>query len=507
MLEAENNKVRWWIFAACGIMAAMLCLDVTITNVALAVIARDLHATMSQIQWVTNIYLLTGVMIIVFAGRLADIISRRLVYVFGIIVFTAASLIGGFAPSLPVLIIGRGLQGIGFGCTITLGAIIVTSVFPSNKRGMILGNFVAIIGFAQAVGPTVGGIILQYLNWRWIFFINIPLGIIATFLVFIFYKHKVDKKEEKIDFIGFILLASGLFLLIFTLNELGHWGLRSQHFLTFIAISIVVFVLFYVRERFTRHPLIKFSLYRNYSYLAVTLVRWLYVYVWMTMLFLLPLYMQNIIGLSPLTTGLMLLFMTLVLGGLSIFIGRLLDRVGFERPLFLSIVLALAAFILFAQLKATLSLPILITAFVLFGFSIAILVSATIGIAIASLPEESLGVGMGGFYTSAIFGCASGVAISGSLMEIINMHTLLNRLAQVGLKFSSTQLAILQRIVSGAYSVKGLHAHFSHKTTLLLVPIIKNSYVHGLSIIMWICVAFLLIALLLCIPLLRIKKV
>jgi len=503
--ELQNNKARWWIFAAVGIMASMLCLDVTITNIALAVIARDLHATMSQIQWVTNIYLLTGVMIIIFAGRLADIISRRLVYIFGIVTFTAASLIGGFAPNLLVLVIGRGLQGIGFGSAMTLGAIIITSAFPSNKRGMVLGNFVAIIGFAQAVGPTVGGIILQYLNWRWIFFINIPLGIIATSLIVIFYKHSADKKEEKIDFLGFALLASGLFLFIFALNELGHWGLRSRHFLTFVAISIFAFILFYVREHFAKYPLIKFNLYRSYPYLAVTLVRWLYVYAWMAMLFLLPLYMQNIIGFSPLATGLMLLFMTAVLGGLSIFIGRVLDRIGFERPLFLSIFLALLAFILFAQLKATLSLPILISALVLFGFSIAILVSASIGIAIESLPEDSLGVGMGGFYTAAIFGCAAGVAVSGSMIEIINMHSLLNKLAQAGLKFSNAKLVVLQHVVSGAHSVKDIYTHFSHQTASLLVPMVKDSYAHGLSIIMWSCAVFLLIALLLCMPLLRKK--
>lgn len=503
MLQPENYQARWWIFIACGIMAAMLSLDVTITNIALAVIARDLRATMSQIQWVTNIYLLTGVMIIVFAGRLADIFSRRLVYIFGIVTFTLASLVAGFAPNLLVLIIGRSLQGIGFGCTITLGAIIITSVFPSSKRGMILGNFVAIIGFSQAVGPTVGGIILQYLNWRWIFFINIPLGIIAMFLVFIFYRHNVDKKEEKIDFIGFVLLASGLFLLIFALNELGHWGICSQCFLIVVAIAVSLFILFYVREHFARYPLIRFSLYHNYPYLAVTLIRWLYVYAWMTMLFLFPLYLQNIVGLSPLMTGLMLLFMTVILGSLSIFIGRVLDKIGFKRPLFVSIVLALVSFILFAQLKATLSLPVFITALVLFGISIAVLVSATIGIAIESLPEENLGVGMGGFYTSAIFGCAAGVAVSGSLMEIINMHDLLNKLTQTGLTFSRSQLEILQHVVSGAHSVKDIYPHFSHNIAVRLVPMIKASYVHGLSLIMWSCTVFLLVALLLCIPLLR----
>jgi len=505
MLETENNKVRWWIFAAVGIMATMLCLDITITNVALAVIARDLHATMNQIQWVTNIYLLTSVMILVFAGRVADIIGRRLIYIFGIIVFTLASLVAGFAPNLSTLIIGRGLQGVGFGCTLALGAIIITSAFPSNKRGMILGNFVAIIGFAQAVGPTVGGFILQYLNWRWIFFINIPLGILATVLTIIFYHHSAHKNNETIDFIGFILLATGIFLLIFALNELGNWGLSSLYFLSFMCISAVSLILFYIREHYTKYPLIKFSLYRDYPYLAVTLVRWLYVYAWMTMLFLLPLYLQNIIGLTPLATGLMLLFMTVILGGLSIFIGRILDRVGFKRPLLLSVFSALLAFIMFAQLKVTLSLPILITALVLFGFGTAILVSASIGIAIESLPEENLGVGMGSFYTAAIFGCAAGVAISGSLMEIINMHNLTNKLLHAGMKFSQSKLSILQQAVSGARSVKEVYTHFSHQQASILVPMIKDSYVHGLSIIMWGCAVFLLIALVICLPLLREK--
>lgn len=507
MLQTKNNDARWWIFAAAGIVATMLCLDVTITNIALAVIARDLHASMSQIQWVTNIYTLTGVMIIVFAGRLADIIGRRLIYIFGIVIFTLASLIAGFAPNLFILIISRALQGIGFGCAIALGAIIITSVFPSSKRGMILGNLVAIIGFAQAIGPTVGGLILQYLNWRWIFFINIPLGIVATILIFMFYQHSIDKSKEKIDFIGFIFLAIGLFSFIFALNELGHWGLRSLDFLSVIAISTFSFVLFYIRECFARFPLIKFSLYKNYSYLAVTLVRWFYVYVWMTMLFLLPLYMQNILGLSPLTTGLMLLFMTLILGGLSIFMGRALDRIGFARPLFLAIFLAILAFILFTQLKATLSLPILIPALVLFGFGTAILIAASIGIAIESLPEENLGVGMGGFYTASILGCAAGVAVSGSLIEIINVRSLLNKLAHAGLSFSHDKLIILQHVVSGVHSLKDIHANFSQQQTQVLMPMIKNSYMHGLSIMMWVCVAFLLIALLLCVPLLRNKRI
>jgi EmrB/QacA subfamily drug resistance transporter len=502
----KNNDARWWIFAAVGFMATMLCLDVTITNIALAVIARDLHASMSQIQWVTNIYMLTGVMIIVFAGRMADIIGRRLIYIFGIVVFTLASLIAGFAPNLLVLIIGRGLQGIGFGCAIALGAIIVTSVFPSNKRGMILGNLVAIIGFAQAIGPTVGGFIVQYLNWRWIFFINVPLGIVATILIVLFYQHKIDKSKEKIDFAGFALLASGLFLLIFALNELGHWGLRSWDFLGLILIAAFSFILFYIRECYAKYPLVKFRLYKNYSYLAVTAVRWLYVYAWMTMLFLLPLYMQNILGLSPMITGLMLLFMTIVLGGLSIFIGRVLDRVGFERPLLLSTFLAFLAFILFAQLETTLSMPILIAALMLFGFGTAIMISATIGIAIGSLPEENLGVGMGGFYTASILGCAAGVAISGSLIEIVNMRNLLNKLAQAGLKFSSDKLAILQHVVSGAHSVKEVYTNFSHQQALRLVPMVKSSYVFGLSIVMWSCAVFLLIALFLCVPLLRHKS-
>jgi len=507
MLKIKNNDVRWWIFAAVGIMATMLCLDVTITNIALAVIARDLHASMNQIQWVTNIYLLTGVMIIIFAGRVADIIGRRLIYMFGIVVFTLASLVAGFAPNLLVLIIGRALQGVGFGCAIALGAIIVTSVFPSNKRGMVLGNLVAIIGFAQAVGPTVGGVILQYLNWRWIFFINIPLGIVATILIFIFYQHRIDRSKEKIDFIGFVFLALGLFSFIFALNELGHWGLRSRDFLSVIAISIFSFILFYMRECFARFPLIKVSLYKNYPYLAVTLVRWFYIYVWMTMLFLLPLYMQNILGLSPLATGLMLLFMTLVLGGLSIFMGRVLDRIGFERPLLLANFSAMLAFILFAQLKTTLCLPILIPALILFGFGTAILIAASIGVAIESLPEENLGVGMGGFYTAAILGGATGIAISGSFIEIINMRSLLNKLAYAGLSFSHSKSAILQHVVSGVNSVKSIYTHFSHQQAQVLIPMIKNSYIHGLSIIMWGCAVFLLIALFLCVPLLRSKKI
>lgn len=493
-----NIRNKWLIFFAVSVMTVMSCLDVTITNLALAPIAKNLHASMSQIQWVTNIYLLVSVIVLVFSGRLADIIGRRFIYVSGVIIFTLASIMAGFAVNQYVLIVARGLQGMGFGCALTLGVVIVTSVFPRQKRGMVLGNYVAVVGFAQAIGPTVGGIILQYLNWRWIFFINIPLGVLSVYLTLAFY-HKTlpEAAGEAIDFLGFILLGTGLFTLVFALNEMGDWGIHSIKFITIVIIAFIAFVLFYFKEKKTQFPLIDFNLFRSTAYTSITVIRGLYTFGWMSILFVLPLYMQNILQFSPLMTGLLLLFMTVILGVLSIFVGRWLDLVGFRKPAILSVSLALITFILFANLRATLSLPLLVIGLVLYGFSAAIQVPSSIGIAMDTLPQDRLGVGMGAFYTASLLGCAIGVAVTGSLLELMSARHVFRDLAHNGIKLSAQKINLLQHIANGAHSVSGIVDNFAQQQVAVLTAIAKNSFIYGLSITMYVCAALIIISIIL----------
>ena len=405
----------------------MINLDATAINLALVAISKDFHATLGQLQWVVNIYMLTNIIFIIFAGKVADIIAKKPVYLFGVIIFLLASIIAGFSPNLSTLIFARAIQGIGFACTLSLGIIIATQTFPSEKRGFILGCYMSVVGLAQAFGPTVGGMLIQCFSWRWIFLINIPLAILAIIFIAKFYrKNLIEHGNKKMPFFSVALLGMGLSLFVFTLNKLGDWGFDSVFFGASLIVSLVILLVFYFKDKKAVNPLIDFSIFHDKEYFGINFIRCIYMINWVTLVFSLSLYLQNIIKMSAVNTGLMLFCMTLVSGSIAPILGKWLDRIGFKTPTLIAILLSLITFLLLMNLQQKLSLPILIIGLVLMGVSAPIMGSATAAIAMKSLSGKNMGVGMGAFYTIAFLGSAIGVAISGSLISLAKTHYPLN---------------------------------------------------------------------------------
>src|SRR3954451_20911224 len=243
---------KWWTLLAVSIGIFMLLLDVTIVNVALPDIGRDLDASIADLQWVIDAYALTLAAFQLTAGSLADRFGRRLLFAIGITVFTLGSLLCGVASGPGFLSLARAFQGIGGAIMFSTGLALLSRAFHGRERGTAFGVFGAITGIAVAVGPVVGGALVSGLSWRWIFLVNIPVGVVALFIVLRQVEESRDPTARRPDWIGLVTFSSGLGLLVYGLirsNEDGWGAANVAGSLVAAVVLLAVFVIAEARQR------------------------------------------------------------------------------------------------------------------------------------------------------------------------------------------------------------------------------------------------------------------
>src|SRR5881396_3131980 len=230
MVNEEHRK--WWTLVAVSFGLFMIMLDNTIVNVALPTIERSLHLKISELEWIVTGYALTFGALLLTGGKLADLFGRRLVFVVGLVIFTASSLACGLAGSATVLIAARVVQGVGAALMNPSTLSIITVTFPPKQRGTAIGIWAGISALALAIGPLVGGLIAEKINWNWIFFINIPVGVLAIVAAYAFIDESRDTShEQRPDLPGLVSSALGLFALSYGLIEANRFGWTSGRIL------------------------------------------------------------------------------------------------------------------------------------------------------------------------------------------------------------------------------------------------------------------------------------
>lgn len=489
---------KWWVFVGAGLMIMLANFEATIVALALPTIARSLDAGLVQIQWVTNAYLLSAAAFFAVAGRLADLFTTRRVFIFGSFLFCVASAACALSTTLPVLIAMRFLQGIGFAFTLSLAILLIKDIFPPERQGYVLGLSIAISGASQALGPSIGGTIIHFLSWHWIFWLNVPFSLLAIVVIRLS-THKEDPvaKGERFDMPGAVLLVGSLALLIASLNQSVHWGISSWLFLSSLIGSFVLMGLFYWVERRRTHPLLALSLCKIPSYVAGCVIRLIFMLAFVAMMFLMPLYLRNILGYGVLQTSAVFLCMTVLFGVLSPFSGRWQDRIGVKKPTQVALVLSLCGFILFALSEhSNWLLPELLLGLAFMGVSTGIWISSTVNAAISATPAKFAGVSLGLFYTLAFLGAALGVAIAGSLINVNSIATLQHQLTEQHIVLSNTQFSMLRHIANGAQPMSDMSRMFTDAQAAQLQPILVSSFQSGFTFVMWIICALLLIGLL-----------
>jgi EmrB/QacA subfamily drug resistance transporter len=398
----------------------MVMLDNTVVNVSLPSIQRDLHASLSALEWTVNAYTLTFAVLMVTGGRLGDIFGRRRMFMFGVVVFGFSSAAIGFAPNDTTLVAFRAVQGIGAAFMMPATLSIITQAFPPHQRGMAIGTWAGVSAMALAIGPVLGGFLTQQVSWRAIFFINPPIAVGAIAVTLFATRESRDETVGKaIDFPGIAAITIGLTSLVLALVEGNRWHWGSARVISLLAISVIALAAFVPIERRIKAPMVDFSFFRSRSFLGANLVGFIVSFAMLAQFFFLALYMQNILHYSPLQAGVRFLPATVVIIVMGPLAGRLTDRIG-PRPL-MTLGLLTVAGALFIQSRLTIhsGYGLLLPGFVLMGLGMGLVMSPMSTAAMNAVDRTKAGVASGVLSMSRMVGGTFGVAIMGALVTTI----------------------------------------------------------------------------------------
>jgi EmrB/QacA subfamily drug resistance transporter len=342
------------ILALACVAQFMVVLDVSIVNVALPSIGRDLHYSPTGLQWVVNAYVLTFAGFLLLGGRLADLFGRRRIFVAGLALFSVASLLGGLAQTSTELTAARAAQGLG-GAVLSPATltIIMTTFDPGEMRNRALGAWSAVAGLGGAFGVILGGVLTSYLSWRWVLYVNIPIGALAGFAALsVLTEHQRPGAERRLDFVGAILATGGLATLVYAIvgTDVHPWG--SARTLLLLLIAVVLLAVFLVSQTRAPSPLMPLSLFSSRSVSAANVVMLLLGVVFFSMWYFLSLYLQDVKGYGPLKAGLLFLPMSVAIIAGAQTAGRTLARYGPRKLLVVGLGLGAVGFAWVSQLSA-----------------------------------------------------------------------------------------------------------------------------------------------------------
>ncbi|MET9698435.1 MFS transporter [Streptomyces sp. NPDC006529] len=407
----------WLTLFAVAIGVMMVTLDGTIVAVANPAITDDLHATLAEVQWITNGYLLALAVSLITAGKLGDRFGHRQTFLIGIAGFAASSAAIGLSSSVELVIGFRVAQGV-FGALLMPAALgLLRATFPAEKLNMAIGIWGMVIGASTAAGPIVGGLLVEHVNWQSVFFINVPVGIVALgFGLFILLDHRAENAPRSFDVLGILLLSAAMFSLIWSLIKASEWGWGDSKTLLFLAGSVLCFALFAFWETRVAEPLIPLGMFRSVPLSAGTVLMVLMAFAFMGGLFFVTFYLQNVHGMSPVDSGLHLLPLTGMMIVGSPLAGLAITKVGPRLPLVAGMVATAAACFGMSQLTPHTGTVTMSVWFALMGLGLAPVMVGATEVIVGNAPLELSGVA-GGLQQAAMqVGGSLGTAVLGAVM-------------------------------------------------------------------------------------------
>jgi EmrB/QacA subfamily drug resistance transporter len=415
MRERKEQAMRkWWPLVAVCAGACMLLVDVTIVNVALPDMARQLHTTFSDLQWVIDLYALVLGALVLTVGSVADRFGRRRLYLIGLVLFAAASLTCGLAPNVGLLIAARGVQGVGAAAMFATTMALISNTYTGRDRGMAFGIWGAVNGAASAVGPIIGGLLTANFGWRWIFLVNLPVSVVAVALTLRVVSESRDPHPRRIDLPGMVTFTVAAAALTYALIR-GEWA--SAETIALIAVAVVAGAAFVLTERRTAVPMLDLRLLRNPVFTAMLLAgALLSAAAWAAMAYQ-SLWLQSVLGLSAIKAGLVFLPCAgaafLVSGQVGRFLHRTSPRWMVGTGLFVIAAGALAQ----AVLRENSSWPVVIPGLVLVGVGAGLAMASLTSTAMSAVPWQQAGMAGGALSAFRQLGYAFGIAVLGEVFR------------------------------------------------------------------------------------------
>ena len=416
---AEENR-KWWTLAAVAFALFMIMLDNTVVNVALPSIERDLGLShrLSALEWVVSGYVLSFAVLMLTGGKLADMFGRRRIFVVGLLVFTLSSLACGLATGAGFLIAARVVQGVGAAFMLPATLSIITATFPPKERGTALGIWAGVSALALAIGPLVGGLITEHFGWNWIFYINVPVGLLGIVAALVVIRESKDTShEQRLDAPGLVTSGVAFFALVFALIESSRYGWGSATILGLFALAVLALAAFTVVESRQRLPMFDLGLFRNGTFVGANIVALLVTLAMFGVFFFISIYLQNVHGYSAVRAGATFLPMTLLIIFLAPVAGRFSDRLGSRGLMVGGMTLTGASLLLFAQLEPHSSFWVIFPALVVGGAGMALVMTPMTAAAMSAVPIDKAGVGSGMLNTFRQVGGALGIAVMGAILS------------------------------------------------------------------------------------------
>ena len=448
---------KWWVLVILVIALFMMNLDVTIVNIALPSIMDNLGASLADVEWVVNIYILVFAVSLITMGRFGDIFGRKRFFIIGLILFTLASLACGLAGNIQTLIVARAFQAFGGAAMMPATLSILNVAFKDGGRGQAMGVWGAVSGAASALGPIIGGLLVDNLSWEYIFLVNIPFGIIAIIAGIIIITESTDPKAIRhIDWLGVGSATAGLFGLTFALIEGQTYGWSSPVILGAFGLCLIGIGLFVYIEKRSRFALIELSLFRKVNFTAGNIVSALLMFGLIGILFLLVLYLQIVLGLSAVKTGLVLLPMSAVVIFVAPVAGKMAERNGVRWLLASGMLVTAISIFLMARLSIDTTWQSLIFPLILAGVGMGLIMAPVNTVVMASAPVEKSGAASGIMTTMRQIGSLLGIAILGAVLQSRLVSGLVSAVNNIQSVPEETKTMIINSINSGGVTTGGM---------------------------------------------------
>jgi EmrB/QacA subfamily drug resistance transporter len=414
--RVNDGNLKWFTLVAACFALFMAILDNLVVNIALPTISRELDATTTQLQWVVSAYTLVFASLQITAGGLGDRFGRKRWFVAGLAFFTVTSFLAAFSNSMEMLIAMRALQGLGAAFIMPLSLSLISAAFPPEERGRAVGIWSAISVSGVALGPIVGGAIVEYVSWEWIFLINVPIGIIALLVTMAVVRESKDESGTvATDIPGTLLITGFIASLTWGLIEAGERGWTDSLILTAFAIAAVLLPVFIFVESRTERPMIPLEFFRSRTFTGANVDSFMIAFLITGVSFFLTLYQQNIHGFSAIKTGLALLPMVVVMMVFSPISGSMVDRLGPRKLLSFGMAVAGVGTLLLLLAGTDASYWHILPAFLVMGFGMSFIWAPMTTAVLNSVPSDKSGVASAVNGSLREIGTAFGVALLGTL--------------------------------------------------------------------------------------------
>jgi EmrB/QacA subfamily drug resistance transporter len=501
--QARADRRKWWVLVAMVFGLFMPVLDNLVVNVALPTIQEKLGTGVSGLQWIVDAYTLTFASFMLTGGALGDIYGRKRFFMAGLFVFTLGSLLGGLSQTTGQLVGFRAIQGLGAAMLLPGSLSIITATFSGKERGAAIGIWAAVSGLAIAIGPVVGGFLVEHVSWQSIFFVNVPVGLLGlTLTYFIVRESKDPSTTRRLDPPGLVTGTAGLFFLVYALIEGNAKGWTDSLILGAFALSAVLLAVFFYVESHRESPMLPLRFFKIPTFAAANVVAAAVFFAMFGSVFFLSLYLQNVRGYSPVGAGLRLFAFSAVILFIAPISGRLSDRYGSRWFMTVGPLLAATGLGLLLRTQVDSSyITVLLPAFIVLAAGMAMTMTPMTAAVMGSVETRHAGVASAATNTSREIGGVFGIALLGAVVTASFKRSFLAHLVSGGFPSTTANQFVAHagaQSAAGRVTVASVLQNAPPGTTRAQAQTIVNSvhagFVHAMHMGMLVAVAFMILA-------------